>query len=68
MLINDFKALHLKGSEQVKITLANGKIIIGLLLNDYLTLEKILIYNFGADDTKPEEYINLDIIRELKII
>ena len=68
MLIKDFKALHLKGSENIKITLRNGKILFGILLNDYLNLEKILIYNYVTENEQPEQYINLEVIRELKII
>ena len=68
MSIKDFIALHLKGSEHIKITLRNGKVLMGILLNDYLSVEKILIYNYETENVPPEEYIKLEVIRDLKVI
>jgi hypothetical protein len=68
MLIKEFKALSLKGSEHIEVTLRNGKVLIGILLNDYLNLDEILIYNLGIETKNPEEFIKMAVIRDLKII
>jgi len=68
MLLKEFNALRLKGSEQIEVTLRNGKVLIGILLNDYLSLDEILIYNLGKEYQNAEELIKVDVIRELKVI
>jgi len=68
MLIRDFNALHLNGAEHIKITLSDGSVVNGVLLNETPESDKILIYNLENKKEKEEEYIKLEAIRELEIM
>jgi len=70
MKTKEFNALNLKGSEQINIILEEGTIINGILLNNAVSSDRILIYNLGKKNKEEntEEYIALDTIQKIQII
>lgn len=70
MKTNEFNALNLKGAEQINIVLEEGTVINGILLNNAINSNRILIYNLGKKSKKEntEEYISLEQIKKIQII
>ena len=70
MKTDEFNDLKLKGAERINILLEEGTVINGILLNNAISHNKILIYNLGKKNKKEitEEYIALDSIQKIQII
>lgn len=70
MSIKEFNDLSLKGAEQIKITLEDGIIINGILLNNVVSSNRIIIYNLGKKTKKEnhEEFVSLNNIQKVQII